>query len=118
MTRVLIVEDEPHIAEALEFLLAREGFETTVIADGERAIGLLDRYDLVLLDIMLPGRSGFDVAAAARHAEPPPKVCVLTAKGQAADRARMEALGVAGFVTKPFANRALMDTLRALLTDA
>jgi DNA-binding response OmpR family regulator len=115
VTRVLIVEDEPHIAEALVFLLEREGFSPSVVTDGEAAIGALGACDLVILDVMLPGRSGFDVAAAIREMEEPPRTCVLTAKGQAADRERMMALGVNAFVTKPFSNKALMETIRALL---
>lgn len=114
MPRVLIVEDEPHIAEALVFLLEREGFRPTVVTDGDAAAGRLADFDLLVLDIMLPGRSGFELAAAACAMSPAPKVCVLTAKGQAADRERMAALGVSAFVTKPFSNRALMETLRAL----
>ena len=115
MARVLVVEDEPHIAEALVFLLEREGFETTVIGDGEAALEALGQADLVILDIMLPNRSGFEIAAAARAIARPPKVCVLTAKGQPVDRARMSDIGVDAFVTKPFSNRALMETVRALL---
>jgi DNA-binding response OmpR family regulator len=117
VTRVLIVEDEPHIAEALVFLFEREGFEARVIGDGEVAITALEDCDLVVLDVMLPGRSGFDVAAAARALPQPPKTCVLTAKGQAEDRERMKALGVDAFVTKPFSNKALMETVRALLAS-
>jgi DNA-binding response OmpR family regulator len=117
MARVLIVEDEPHIAEALVFLFEREGFEPTVVADGEAAIAALGAHDLVILDIMLPGRSGFEVASAVRAMDAPPRICVLTAKGQPADRERMTALGVDAFVTKPFSNRALMDTVRALLGE-
>lgn len=115
MTRVLIVEDEPHIAEALTFLIEREGHSATVVGDGNAALAALGDCDLVVLDVMLPGCSGFDVAAAVRAMERPPKTCVLTAKGQAADRDRMAAIGVDAFVTKPFSNRALMDTVRALL---
>lgn len=115
MARVLIVEDEPHIAEALVFLFEREGIGATVVSDGEAAIAALDDCDLVILDIMLPGRSGFDVAAAVRALASPPRICVLTAKGQAVDRERMKALGVDAFVTKPFSNKALMETVRALL---
>ncbi|WP_108663258.1 response regulator transcription factor [Acuticoccus kandeliae] len=115
MTRVLVVEDEPHIAEALVFLLEREGFAAKVIPDGGEAIGALGDYDLIVLDIMLPGRSGFEVAEALQGMAVRPKTCVLTAKGQTADRERMEALGVDAFVTKPFSNRALMETVRALI---
>ncbi|WP_420392856.1 response regulator transcription factor [Acuticoccus sp.] len=112
--RALVVEDEPHIAEALTFLLEREGFQVTVIADGEAARGALSGCDLLVLDVMLPGRSGFEVAAEALALDAPPKVCVLTAKGQARDRERMVGLGVHAFVTKPFSNRALMATVRSL----
>lgn len=115
MTRVLVVEDEPHIAEALSFLLEREGFEVTVSDDGIDALQLISGQDLVILDIMLPGLSGFEIAAAAATKSPRPQVCVLTAKGQAADKARMEAMGVNAFVTKPFSNAELMETVRTLL---
>jgi len=116
VTRILIVGEEPHIAEALVFLFEREGFEPRVVGDGDAAMAALGECDLVVLDVMLPGRSGFDVAAAVRALPNPPKTCVLTAKGQAADRERMKALGVDAFVTKPFSNKALMETVRALLT--
>jgi len=116
--RALIVEDEPSIAEALAFLCEREGIEAQVISNGAAALPLLAQYDVLILDIMLPGASGFEVAQAARGTEPRPKVCVLTAKGQPADRARMTAIGVDAFVTKPFSNRALMDTIRSLIEPA
>ncbi|MEM8662579.1 MAG: response regulator transcription factor [Pseudomonadota bacterium] len=115
--KALIVEDEPHIAEALEFLFQREGIETTILADGGAALSQLDGYDVVVLDIMLPGASGFDIAAEALKRPAPPKVCVLTAKGQAADQERMKAIGVDAFVTKPFSNKALMDVVRHLLAE-
>ncbi|WMS41216.1 response regulator transcription factor [Acuticoccus sp. MNP-M23] len=116
--RALIVEDEPAIAEALAFLCEREGIETKVISNGAAAMPLLAQYDILILDIMLPGASGFEVAQAARAVDPVPKICVLTAKGQPADKARMTAIGVDAFVTKPFSNRALMDTIRALIQPA
>ncbi len=116
--RALIVEDEPAIAEALAFLCEREGIISRVISNGAAALPLLAEYDVLILDIMLPGASGFEVAQAARGASPAPKICVLTAKGQAADRARMTAIGVDAFVTKPFSNRALMDTIRSLIAPA
>lgn len=115
MARILVVEDEPHIAEALTFLLEREGHFVRVVDDGAEALPALAEADLVILDIMLPGLSGFEVAAAAATRAPKPKVCVLTAKGQAADRARMEALGVSAFVTKPFSNKDLMETVNTLV---
>lgn len=113
--RVLIVEDEPHIAEALLFLCERDGIRADVVDNGTAALARLGEYDLLILDIMLPGVSGFEVAEAARAAPRPPKVCVLTAKGQAGDRARMSQIGVNAFVTKPFSNRDLMETIRDLI---
>lgn len=113
--KVLIVEDEPHIAEALVFLCEREGLQADVVTDGAAALGRLADCQLVILDIMLPGASGFDIAAAVRRLPAPPKVCVLTAKGQPGDRARMNEIGVNAFVTKPFSNKELMDTVRSLM---
>ena len=113
--RVLIVEDEPHIAEAILFLCEREGLKADVCPDGSDALARLTDYQLVILDIMLPGASGFEVAEAVRRLTAPPKVCVLTAKGQPNDRARMSRIGVNAFVTKPFSNKALMETVRALM---
>jgi len=117
MTRpsVLIVEDEPHIAEALLFLCEREGLKADVCTDGSEAIDRIGDYRLVILDIMLPGVSGFEIAQAARRLASPPKVCVLTAKGQPSDRERMRQIGVSAFVTKPFSNKELMETVRTLM---
>lgn len=114
MVRVLVAEDEPHIAEALQFLLQREGYEVTLCDNGSAAVASLEAHDIVLLDIMLPGLSGFAVAEAAQQADRRPKICVLTAKGQPADRDKMERIGVDAFVTKPFSNKDLLDTVRSL----
>lgn len=114
--RVLVVEDEPHIAEALTFLLEREGYEVRVITDGGVAATDVAASDLILLDIMLPGRSGFDIARDALALDRRPKICVLTAKGQKADREQMLRMGVDAFVTKPFSNSELMATVRGLAT--
>ena len=116
--RVLVVEDEPHIAEAVTFLLEREGHQVTVVASGPEtpeAMGEAVRgYDLLLLDIMLPGRSGFDIARDTLALADRPKICVLTAKGQKEDRQRMLNMGVDAFVSKPFSNSELMETVRSL----
>ncbi|UOM33347.1 response regulator transcription factor [Acuticoccus sp. I52.16.1] len=112
--RVLVVEDEPHIAEALTFLLQREGHEVTVVASGADAGERLRGCDLLVLDIMLPGRSGFDIARDALALSERPKICVLTAKGQREDRERMLGMGVDAFVSKPFSNSELMETVRGL----
>ncbi len=117
-TRILIAEDEPNIVESLSFVLEREGFEVSAVFDGESALERLrsDPPDVMILDLMLPRRNGFEVlkevkASATLRAIP---VVVLTAKGQAHDRRMAEGLGVDGFMTKPFSNRALVELVRRL----
>ena len=116
--RVLIVEDEPNIVESLRFLLEREGLDVAVQSDGGFAIDSITatRPDLVILDVMLPNRSGFDILADL-HKMPstPPKVMVLTAKGQARDRDTAEEIGVDSFMTKPFSNKEIIATVLRLL---
>lgn len=117
--QVLIVEDEKNIAEALSFLLEREGYAVTHVADGESGLAQmrLERPDAVLLDVMLPGRSGFEVLRAIRTdpalSETP--VAMLTARGQAHDRQRAEAGGADVYMTKPFANREVVAQIRSLI---
>jgi DNA-binding response OmpR family regulator len=117
--RVLIVEDEPHIVESLSFILQREGYAVSAAGDGETALGLLRASPpgLLLLDLMLPGISGFEVLKTVRSdpALATIPVVVLTAKGQARDRRMAEDIGVDGFVTKPFSNRELVELVRALV---
>jgi DNA-binding response OmpR family regulator len=117
--RVLLVEDEPHIVESLSFVLEREGYCVAAALDGEDALLRLrsDPPDVVILDLMLPRRNGFEVlkalkSDAATRAIP---VIVLTAKGQAQDRRVVEELGVEAFMTKPFANRDIVDHIRRLV---
>ena len=116
--RVLLAEDEPNIAESLTFLLDRAGFEVTVETDGRGALtSALDAPpDVLILDVMLPEVDGYEVLRqlrADRRAQGLP-IVMLTAKGQAKDRERAEALGVNRFMTKPFSNQALLETVRAL----
>ncbi|MCK0167470.1 response regulator [Jannaschia sp. S6380] len=116
--RVLLIEDEPNIATAIAFLLQREGWRVSTHSDGATALDAIERHrpDVVVLDAMLPGRSGFDLLGAIRAGERPDlPVLMLTAKGQAQDRERAEALGVNRFMTKPFSNRDLLDAVRALV---
>lgn len=116
---VLLIEDEPNIATAIAFILQRDGWRVSTHSDGATAIGAIQRHgpDVVVLDAMLPGRSGFDILGAIRSGERPNlPVLMLTAKGQAKDRERAEALGVSTFMTKPFSNRVLLDAVRALAT--
>jgi|TARA_R110000868_G_scaffold75584_2_gene217918 DNA-binding response OmpR family regulator len=118
-TRVFIAEDEPNILESLSFLLGREGWEVTSALDGNSALEQLNEGalpDVVILDIMLPHRNGFDILrqlrAAPRTRDLP--VIVLTAKGQEKDRKTAEEIGANAFVTKPFSNKDVVDQVRKL----
>ena len=120
-SRVLIVEDEPHIIESLSFVLGREGFLVSSALDGEAAVEVLrrDPPDLVILDVMLPRLNGFEVLKLAK-ADPALKaipVIVLTAKGQQQDRRIAEEFGADVFVTKPYANAEVVGAVRQLLGE-
>lgn len=117
-TRVLIAEDEPNIVESLAFLLRRAGYDVASALDGEAALAELRARapDLMILDLMLPRRNGFEVLKAIK-ADPALRsmpVLVLTAKGQPQDRRRAEEIGVEAFMTKPFSNRDIVDEVRRL----
>ena len=117
-TRVLIIEDEPSIAESLSFILQRADFDIDTALDGTEALRRLRRqtYSVLILDIMLPGISGFDVLRSVRSdkALEGLPVIVLTAKGQAADRKAAEATGATAFITKPFSNAEVVERVRQL----
>ncbi len=116
--RVLIVEDEPNIAESLRFLMTHAGFDVILEPDGGRALDqLADKgpFDAVVLDIMLPNRSGFDILRDLRsgaHANLP--VLMLSAKGQKQDRETAQDLGVTRFMTKPFSNAEVIEAVTEL----
>lgn len=118
-TRVFIAEDEPNILESLSFLLGREGWEVTSALDGDAALEILNKEalpDVVILDVMLPNRNGFEILRQLR-ASPRTRrlpVIVLTAKGQEKDRKTAEEIGANAFVTKPFSNRDVIDQVRKL----
>ena len=117
-TRVLIAEDDPNIVESLSFVLSRGGFEVWAELDGEGAVRRLrsDPPDIMILDVMLPKLNGFEVLKLVK-AEPALRampVIILTAKGQPQDRRMAEEIGVEGFITKPFSNRDVVDTVRRL----
>jgi len=118
--RVLVAEDEPHIRRVLLTLLESASFETDAVADGLDALNRLlghTRYDLVLLDLMMPRASGLEVLERVRdlrHRRDVPMV-VLTAKGQDADRDRAFSLGASDFVTKPFSPKKLLARIDELL---
>ncbi|WP_179380097.1 response regulator transcription factor [Jannaschia marina] len=118
--RVLLIEDEQNIATAISFLLGQAGWRVSTHSDGATALEAIARHapDVVVLDVMLPGRSGFDVLGGIREgAGDVPRdlpVLMLTAKGQAKDRERAEALGASRFMTKPFSNQELVAAVTAL----
>jgi DNA-binding response OmpR family regulator len=117
--RILIVDDEPNIVTSLEFLMRGSDYEVRVARNGEEALRLAEslRPDVVLLDVMLPQRSGFEVCQQIR--ENPilrdVKIIMLTAKGRDAERDRGLNLGANAYVTKPFSTKELMRTVRGLL---
>ena len=118
---ILIAEDEPSILESLDFILKRAGWSIESVTDGEAALVALRRSlpRVVVLDVMLPKRSGFEVLKQIR-ADPATRdlpVLILTAKGQAQDRQIAEELGASSFVTKPYANADVVGTVRRLLAE-
>lgn len=116
MTRILIVEDEPSLSEPLAFLLEREGYEPTIVADGISAVAEFERNgsDLVLLDLMLPGLPGTEVCREIRSRSSVP-IIMLTAKDSEIDIVVGLELGADDYVTKPYSTRELLARIRAIL---
>ncbi|CAM8647980.1 MAG: hypothetical protein RI979_1029 [Pseudomonadota bacterium] len=117
--RVLLIEDEPNIAEAIRFILSRDGWEVTVEENGAQALPRVAdvKPDLVILDLMLPGMSGLEILSSLR-ADPATealRVLMLTAKGQGRDREAAERAGVSAFMSKPFSNAEMRAQVRALM---
>jgi len=119
---VLIADDEPNIVISLEFLMKREGHRVSVARDGDAALEAIrrERPDLVLLDVMMPGKSGFEVCQAVRGDETLAgvKILMLSAKGRDTDLAKGSALGADAYMTKPFSTRELADKVREMLGPA
>ena len=116
--RVLIVDDEPNIVASLEFLMARQGYDTLVVGDGDEVLSAVERFrpDLILLDIMLPHRDGFEVCQLLRAGgHDAVKIIMLTAKGRESEAAKGLAVGADMYVTKPFSTRDLMAQVAKLL---
>lgn len=117
--KILIVDDEPNILISLEYLMQREGFAVTVARDGLQAIEAIERDipDLVLLDVMMPGKTGLEVCQHVRANDKFAKmrIIMLTAKGRETDVAKGLALGANAYVTKPFSTRDLVTQVRAML---
>jgi len=118
--KVLIVDDEPNIVAALEFLLEKNGYDVKVAANGVEAIEQLDAFrpDLVLLDVMVPKLSGYEVCQRMR-AEPKwrdIKIVMLSAKGREVEVNKGMSLGADLYVTKPFSSAELVSTIQQLLS--
>lgn len=117
MTRsVLVVDDEPNIVLSLEFLMKHAGYDVRVARDGEEALEAITQAmpDLVILDVMMPKRDGYDVCQTIR-ANPDwagIRILMLTAKGREVEREKGLALGADDYVTKPFSTRDVMDKAR------
>ena len=120
--KVLIADDEQNIVISLEFLLRREGFDVLVAGDGEAALQMVARHhpDLVLLDVMMPKRNGYEVCQ--RMREHPEwrdiKIVMLSAKGRDVEVSKGVSLGADLYVTKPFSNAELVAQINALLAPA
>ncbi len=117
--KVLIADDEPNILVSLEYLMKREGHQVVLARDGLEALALIrsERPALVLLDVMMPGKSGFEVCQAVRADEALAgvRILMLTAKGRDTDIAQGLGVGADGYVTKPFSTRDLAARVREML---
>lgn len=119
--KVLIADDEPNIITSLEFLLEHNGYDVRVARDGQEVLDQLPEYqpDLILLDVMMPVRNGFEICQTIR-ANPEwlgMKIVMLTAKGRDIEATKGLALGADAYVTKPFSTKDLVERVRELLED-
>lgn len=117
--KILIADDEPNILISLEYLMKREGYEVLLARDGQEALEVLkrERPRLVLLDVMMPKKTGFEVCQELRSDETlkDTVVLMLTAKGRDTDVAKGMALGADAYMTKPFSTRELVQKVQQLL---
>lgn len=120
--KILIVDDEPNIVISLEYLMKKEGFQVAVATDGDTALEMAASFrpDLMLLDVMMPKRSGFEVCEILR-AEPTfndLKIVMLTAKGRDSEIAKGTGLGADAYITKPFSTKDLVARVKSMLGAA
>jgi DNA-binding response OmpR family regulator len=117
--RILIVDDEPNIVISLEYLLKKEGFDVTVATDGDAALRQAAEFrpHLMLLDVMMPKKSGFEVCESLRAdaAMADLKIIMLTAKGRETEVTKGLALGANAYITKPFSTKDLVAQIKTLL---
>lgn len=116
--QVLLIEDEPNIIEAISFILSRDGWSVKTHSNGADAVEIVRERqpDVLILDVMLPGKSGYDILRELRedpHSANLP-VLMLTARGQTKDREIAERAGCDAFMTKPFSNADVLETVRTL----
>ncbi|HEY7267064.1 MAG TPA: response regulator transcription factor [Solirubrobacterales bacterium] len=114
--RILVVDDELSVRESVGYALEQEGFQVTLAANGEEAEGQIsdDGFDLLILDIMMPGKSGLDLCREVRAHSPVP-IILLTAKDAEVDKVVGLEVGADDYVTKPFSVRELLGRVRAQL---
>ena len=117
--KLLVADDEPNIVISLEYLMKREGYDVLVATDGNQALETIQREKpaLVLLDVMMPGKTGFEVCQAVR-ADPAledVRILMLTAKGRDTDISKGLALGANAYMTKPFSTRELVQKVAEML---
>jgi DNA-binding response OmpR family regulator len=117
--KILIVDDEPNIVMSLEFLLKKEGFTTETAGDGDVALDKVRSFvpDLMLLDVMMPKKSGFEVCEILRADTTlsQPRIIMLTAKGRETEQAKGLALGADAYMLKPFSTKDLVAKIREIL---
>ncbi|HEY5582585.1 MAG TPA: response regulator [Rhodoferax sp.] len=120
--KILVADDEPNIVISLEYLLKREGYTVLIARDGQEALEAIAREkpDLVLLDVMMPKKTGFEVCQALRASDDLQaiKILMLTAKGRDTDVAKGLALGADAYITKPFSTRELVLKVAELLRQS
>ncbi len=119
--KILVVDDEPNIVLSLEFLMKQAGFQVRTASDGEAALVAIaaDLPDLVLLDVMMPRKNGYEVCQAIR-ANPDwrrTRIIMLTAKGREVEREKGLALGADDYITKPFSTQEVVERVRELLAE-
>lgn len=119
---VLIADDDPNIVRSLEFLMKRAGYEVRTARDGDAVLTAIEESapDVILLDLMMPKRNGYDICNAIRSNPALAKVHVLmlTAKGQEVERAKGLALGADDYITKPFSTREIVERVRQIMAQS
>jgi DNA-binding response OmpR family regulator len=117
--KILIADDEPNIVTALEFLLSRNGYEVLIARNGDAALDLVEKHkpDLVLLDVMMPVKSGYEVCQRMRERAElrQIKIIMLTAKGRDVEMSKGLSVGADLYITKPFSTQELVQKINALL---